>query len=80
MLQSDFTEHWDDAGVEPLHGLLQGAAGRDLFGAAKKLHDDQMQPLYAGAAADGLTDIPGAAEIVDRIVEEAWNRLDRWQH
>ncbi len=79
VLQSDFTDHWDDAGVEPLPGLLQGAAGRDLFGTAKKLDDDQVQPLYAGAAADGLSDIPGAAEVIQRIIDDAWNQLDRWQ-
>ncbi len=78
VLQSEFTDHWDAADVRPLPGLLQAAAGRDLFSAAKQMHDDQMQPLYAGAAAGGLSDVPGAAEVVSRLVEEAWAILDRW--
>lgn len=78
VLRSEFTDHWRRSGVPPLPGLLQAAAGSDLFGAAKRLDDDQMQPLYAGAAAGTMTDIPGAGEVVHRIVAEARTHLSRW--
>lgn len=75
VLRSDFTDRWADASenenVVALPGLLQAAAGADLFGAAKAAEDDQLQPLYAGAAVGRLDDIPGAGEVVQRLVDEA---------
>ncbi len=79
VLQSEFTEHWDASGVAPLPGLLQAAAGRDLFAMAKRLDDDQMQPLYAGASVALINDLPGAAEVVATMVAEARAHLSRWQ-
>ena len=55
--------------------FLQGAAGADLFGAAKKLDDDQLQPLYAGTGAPLIDDLPGAGEVVARIMGEATTAL-----
>lgn len=71
VLTSEFTRSWHDSGAEALPGLMQAAAGRDLFGAAKRLDDDQLQPLYAGAAVDQLADIPTAAEVVATMVDDA---------
>lgn len=71
VLTSEFTEEWEQSGAEALPGLLQAAAGQDLFSAAKQLGDDQLQPLYAGTAADQLSDIPSAADVVHDIVAEA---------
>jgi nitronate monooxygenase len=78
VLQSEFTAHWEAAGVEALPGLLQAAAGGDLFAAARKLGDDQMQPLYAGAGVGAMSDIPGAGEVVAQLVAEARAGLSRW--
>jgi len=75
VLTSEFTEEWEASGAEALPGLLQAAAGQDIFAAAKTLHDDQFQPLYAGTAADQLSDIPSAADVVHRIVAEAREAL-----
>jgi nitronate monooxygenase len=77
VLATDFTKRWDESGAEALPGLLQAAAGQDLFGAAKKLGDDQLQPLYAGAAVDRLSDIPSAADVVTTVVAEARAILGR---
>lgn len=71
VLTSEFTQEWEQSGAEALPGLLQAAAGQDLFTAAKKLGDDQLQPLYAGTAADQLSDILSAADVVHSIVAEA---------
>lgn len=77
VLTSDFTEHWNESGAEALPGLLQAAAGLDLFGAAKAAGDDQLQPLYAGAAVGRLADIPSAADVVSGMVVEARQILRR---
>ena len=77
VLRSEFTDHWADHGGPPLPGLLQAAARADLQRAATAANDDQMQPLYAGAAFDLLDDLPSAADIVTRTVREALHLLDR---
>ncbi|MEM8925541.1 MAG: nitronate monooxygenase [Actinomycetota bacterium] len=71
VLRSEFTRHWAESGATALPGLLQAAAGQDLFGAARRLDDDQLQPLYAGAAVGQLSDIPSAADVVATMVAEA---------
>ena len=76
VLTSEFTQEWEKSGAEALPGLLQAAAGLDLFTEAKKLDDDQLQPLYAGTAVDQLCDVPSAAEVVQRIVIEARAALE----
>lgn len=78
VLSSEFTEHWAQAATETLPGLLQAAAGGDLFAAAKRLDDDQMQPLYAGAGAGLLNDVPSAQQVVQQLVEQAQTALSRW--
>lgn len=77
VLSSEFTEHWKASGAEALPGLLQAAAGQDLFGAAKAAADDQLQPLYAGAGAGQLDGIPSAAEVVNGMVADARRILQR---
>jgi len=78
VLRSDFTERWEDAGAEPPPGLTQAALGKDLFGAARKADDDQLRPLYAGAAVGLMHDVPGAGEVVHQLVTEAAELLGRF--
>ena len=75
VLTSEFTERWDEAGAEAPPGLMQSALGRDVFGSAAKVDDDQLRPLYAGAGIAAMDDIPGAGEVVLRIVDQARDRL-----
>lgn len=77
VLTSEFTTAWSESQAQALPGLLQAAAGKDLFGAAKKTGDDQLQPLYAGAGVAAMHDVPGAGEVVDRIMAEARICLDK---
>ena len=77
VLTSEFTEDWASSGAEALPGLLQAAAGHDLFAAAREAGDDQLQPLYAGAAAEQLSDIPSAADVVHSMVAQARTILRR---
>lgn len=71
VLSSEFAEYWGESGAGALPGLLQAAVGQDLFGTAKKLGDDQLQPLYAGAAVGQLADIPSASDVVAQMVADA---------
>jgi len=76
VLTSEFTDTWEASGAQALPGLLQAAAGKDLFGAAKKAGDDQLQPLYAGSGVARLDDIPGAGDVVDQMVAQARASLE----
>jgi nitronate monooxygenase len=78
VLASEFTERWEESSAEPPPGLLQSSLGKDLFGAAVKVDDDQFRPLYAGAAVGSLNDIPGAGEVVEQMVAEARSCLSRF--
>lgn len=78
VLASEFTERWTESEAEALPGLLQAAAGNDLFAAAKEADDDQLQPLYAGAGVGALNNIPGAGDVVRQMVSEARSAFDRF--
>ncbi len=71
MFRTEFTDQWAESGSEALPGLLQAAAGFDLFNAAKANGDDQLQPLYAGTGWTLIDDLPSAGDVVGRIVAEA---------
>jgi nitronate monooxygenase len=77
VLRSDFTDHWDAADVEALPGLLQAAVGADLYAAAARMGDDQMQALYAGASYGRMSGLPGAGDVVRDVVREATELLGR---
>lgn len=78
VLTSEFTDRWDESRAEPPPGLLQTSLGADLFKAAAAADDDQLRPLYAGAGVASLNDIPGAGDVVDRMVAEARASLGRY--
>ena len=75
VLASEFTERWEESGADTPPGLMQSALGRDVFQAAANVDDDQLRPLYAGAGIAAMNDVPGAGEVVKRIVAEARDRL-----
>lgn len=75
VLTSEFTERWEEADGQAPPGLLQSALGRDVFRSAAKADDDQLRPLYAGAGIEAMDDIPGAGDVVTRIVAQARERL-----
>lgn len=71
VLQSEFTERWQESGAAPPPGLMQANLGRDLFQAAAEADDDQFRPLYAGAAVASMSGIPGAGQVVHDLMAEA---------
>jgi nitronate monooxygenase len=54
-----------------LPGLLQSALAQSIYAAAKRTNQADYFPLYAGQSAGIIHDLPGAAEVVAAIVEEA---------
>lgn len=78
-LRSEYTDRWEAAGVDPLPGVLQAVTGRDVFLAATQHGDADVEPLYAGASFARIDDLPGAGDIVRRVVAEAEELLgSRW--
>jgi nitronate monooxygenase len=75
VLRSEFTDHWDAAGVGALPGLLQAAVGSDLYAAAVRVGDDQMQALFAGASYGRMSGLPGAGDVVRDVVRDATQLL-----
>lgn len=78
VLATEFTEHWEASGAQALPGLLQSASGKDLFGEAKRVGDERLQPLYAGSGVGALNDIPSAGDVVRVMAAEARASLARW--
>lgn len=70
-LRNEYTDRWSAAEVSPPPGVLQAVMGSDLFAAAAREGDAQMQPLYAGASFGQIRDLPGAGDVVRRIAAEA---------
>ena len=70
-LRSEYTDKWDAAGIHPLPGVLQAVTGSDLFTAATRDGDDEVQPLYAGASFGQIDDLPSAGDVVRRVIADA---------
>lgn len=70
-LRSEFTDRWAAAGVTPPPGLLQAVMGGDIFQAAAREGDDQIQPLYAGASFARIDDLPSAGDVVRNVMADA---------
>ncbi len=77
VLRNRFIGEYDATGAPVLPGLLQSALAQSIFAAAKRADQPDYFPLYAGQSAGIIRDLPGAAEVVQAIVEEALLVLQR---
>jgi nitronate monooxygenase len=68
-LRNRFATAYGDAPVLP--PMLQSSAADDIFKAAAQRGDAEYFPMPAGESAGLITDLPSAAEVVQRIVDEA---------
>jgi hypothetical protein len=59
-----------------LPALLQSRAAQDIFGRAAREADPGWFPMPAGQSVGLVHDLPGAAEVVERIMREARAVLD----
>jgi NAD(P)H-dependent flavin oxidoreductase YrpB (nitropropane dioxygenase family) len=56
---------------------LQLSAVSDVLRTASQGQDTRYMPMWAGQSVGNIHDLPGAAEIVARLVRESRDVLDR---
>jgi nitronate monooxygenase len=74
-LRNAFTEQYADAPTLP--PLLQRSAAQDIYEAATSRDDGEHAPLYSGQGIGTIHDLPGAGDVVRRMVEEALEAIER---
>lgn len=70
-LRNTFADEYAASGSPTLPALVQFNAAQDIYNAALGGGDGEHFPLYSGQSLGLIHDLPGAAEVVARIVEEA---------
>jgi len=75
-IQNTYTAEYDASGAPVLPALLQSRAEQDIFGHAAKEAAPEWFPMPTGQSVGLVHDLPGAAEVVERIVREARAVLD----
>lgn len=70
-LRNRFSEEYTASGAPRLPGLLQSGAAQDIYNAAAQRGDGEHFPMYSGQSLGLIHDLPGAAEVVRQLVEEA---------
>ncbi|MFL6195523.1 MAG: NAD(P)H-dependent flavin oxidoreductase [Thermoanaerobaculia bacterium] len=69
VVRNTFTDEYAESPTLP--PLLQRNAAQDIYEAATTRNDGEHMPLYSGQGIGTIHDLPGAAEVVARIMEEA---------
>jgi nitronate monooxygenase len=70
-VRNTFADEYAASGAPLLPPLVQSNAAEDIYMAAAKRGDGEHFPQFAGQSLGLIHDLPGAAEVVERIVEEA---------
>jgi nitronate monooxygenase len=70
-VRNTFTTEYDASGAPVFPALLQSRAAQDIFGHAAKQATSEWFPMPTGQSVGLVHDLPGAAEVVERIVREA---------
>jgi nitronate monooxygenase len=70
-LPNRYTEDYAASGAPVLPALMQQRAAQDIFTAAARQGDAEHSVLYAGQSTGLVHDLPGTAEVVERIAREA---------
>jgi nitronate monooxygenase len=72
VLRNTFTEEYAASGAPVLTAAyVQSGWARDIFNAARARKDREYLPLWAGQSVGMVKDMPGAADVVRAVVEEA---------
>jgi nitronate monooxygenase len=74
-LRNTFAREYDASGAPVLPSLLQASAADDIYRAATATGNAEYYPLWSGQSVGLVSNIPGAAEIVEAIVQEAAQAL-----
>jgi nitronate monooxygenase len=75
-LRNTYTSEYDASGAPVFPALVQSRAAQDIFGHAAQQAAPEWFPMPTGQSVGLVHDLPGAAEVVDRIVREARAVLD----
>jgi nitronate monooxygenase len=70
-IRNTYTTEYDASATPVLPSLLQARAAQDIFGHAAAQADPAWFPMPTGQSVGLVHDLPGAAEVVERIVREA---------
>jgi nitronate monooxygenase len=76
-LRNQFATDYESSGAPTLPAMLQANAADDIYKAAAQAGNRDYFPMPAGQSAGLISDMPGAADIVRSIVDEARTALDR---
>jgi nitronate monooxygenase len=74
-IRNRFSEEYTASGAPRLPGLLQTSTAQDIYDAAMKQGDGEHFPMFSGQGLGLIHDLPGAAEVVSALVEEARRAL-----
>jgi nitronate monooxygenase len=75
VVRNAFSEDYAASGAPTLPALMQSNAAQDIFGAAAARADGEHFPQFSGQGIGLIHDLPGAAEVVARLVAEAREAL-----
>jgi nitronate monooxygenase len=70
-VRNRFADEYAASGAPVLPGLLQFSAAQGIYNAASLRGDGEHFPLFSGQSLGLIRDLPGAAEVVATLVEEA---------
>jgi nitronate monooxygenase len=75
-IRNTYIDEYDASGAPVLPALVQSRAAQDLFAHAAKQADPAWFPMPTGQSVGLIHNLPGAAEVLERIVKEARVVLD----
>lgn len=76
-IQNDYVRDYQASGAPVLPALIQARAAQDIFGHAGQAALAGWFPMPTGQSVGLVHDLPGAGEVVERIVREARAVLER---
>jgi nitronate monooxygenase len=76
-IRNAYIEEYEKTGAPVLPVHVQTRFAQDIFDEAAKREDPAWLPLATGQSAGMVHDLPGAADVVERIVREARSVLAR---
>ncbi|MGH7415404.1 MAG: NAD(P)H-dependent flavin oxidoreductase [Candidatus Rokuibacteriota bacterium] len=75
-IRNTYTAEYDGSGTPVFPALLQSRAAQDIFAQAARQADPAWFPMPTGQSVGLVHDLPGAAEVVERIAREARTVLE----
>lgn len=75
VLRNDFTEGYDETGAPVFPAVVQQLAVMDITAASAAKGSVALYPLYAGQGCGAIRDLPTAAALISRTIEEARRAL-----